>query len=144
MITARKPLDWSYKQIKLMVFANLLRISVDIYGSPNAKENLSKVDGEEFVMDFPALGGSIVIKPQGNRILASVGDSEDPTARITINVKEEKVFDVLEDIAKSSQRWGIIKLFFKYLLWRRIKIKGSLRKASTTFKTMMLGDYGKD
>ena len=135
-----RAMDWSYERIKLLVLANLLRISVDVYGASEAKENLKMVEGEEFVLSFPALNGSIIIQPQGNRILTQVGESEDPVARITINVKDEKIFDVLEDVTKSSPRWGIFKLFFKYILWRRIKIKGSLRKASMTFKSLMFGD----
>lgn len=134
-----RAMDWSYERIKLSVLANLLRLSVDIYGASEAKENLKMVEGEEFEIAFPALNGSIIIKPQGNRVLTAVGDSEDPAARITINVKDEKIFDVLEDVTKSSPRWGIFKLFFKYILWRRIKIKGSWSKASKTFKSMMFG-----
>ena len=136
-----RTMDWSYERIKLLVLANLLRMAVDIYGASEARENLKKVEGEEFVLSFPALNGSIIIKPQGNRVLTEVGESEDPVSIITINVKDEKIFEVLEDVTKSSQRWGILKLFFKYILWRRIKIKGSWRKASKTFKSMMFGDY---
>jgi len=134
-----RAMDLSYEQIKLSVLANLLRLSVDIYGAPEAKENLNLVEGEEFELEFPALNGSIIIQPQGNRVLTQVGEAEDPAAKITINVKDEKIIDVLEDVTKSSPRWGIIKLFFKYILWRRIKIKGSLRKASMTFKSLMFG-----
>ena len=122
----------------------MLRMAVDIYGDAEAKEDLEKVEGEEFVLDFPTLDGAIVLKPQGNRILASVGDSENPTSRFIFKVKEEKVFDVLEDVTKSSGKWGLIKLFFKYILLRRIRIKGSLRKAMSTLKAMTFGNFEED
>ncbi len=134
-----RAMDWSYERIKLSVIANLLRLAVDVFGVPEDKDKLISLEGEEFELEFPALNGSIIIQPQGNRVLTQVGAAEDPAAKIIINVKDEKIIDVLEDVTKSSPRWGIIKLFFKYILWRRIKIKGSLRKAAKTFKGMRFG-----
>ena len=98
MKSIRKQLDLSYSQIKLNVIANLIRLLVDIYGLPKAKENLKKVEGEEIVVSFPALNGSIVVKPHGGRAIAEVGDSETAIAKIKINVKDEKIYDVIEDI----------------------------------------------
>ena len=98
ILETRKPLDWSYERIKLLVLANLLGMATDIYGDAEAKEGLVDIEGEEFVLDFPTLGGAIVLKPQGNRLLASVGESEDPTSRFIFKIKQEKIFDVLEQI----------------------------------------------
>lgn len=137
----RKPLDLSYENIKLNVLANLLRLLVDIYGSPKAKAALSKVEGEEIVLAFPALKGSIVIRPHGERVFAEVGDSETAIARINFKVKAEKSFDVVEDIIKSSQRWGSFKVFFKYILLGKIGLHGSLRTIINTFKSLMIGDH---
>ena len=137
----RKQLDLSYSQIKLNVIANLFRLLVDIYGLPKAKENLKKVEGEEIVIVFPALNGSIVVKPHGGRTIAEVGDSETAIAKIKFKVKDEKIFDVIEDIITSSQRWGIFKIFFKYILMRKIGFSGSLRAMINTFKVLMIGDH---
>ncbi len=141
MQSIRKKLDLSYSQVKLNVIANLLRLLVDIYGSEKAKENLKKVEGEEIVLDIPALNGSIVVKPHGGRTIAEVGDSEAAISRITIKVKDEKIYDVIEDIIKSSQRWGILKIFFKYILMRKISFSGSLGAMINTFKVLMIGDH---
>jgi hypothetical protein len=137
----RKPLDLSYENIELNVIANLFRLLVDIYGAPKAKAALSKVEGEEIVVAFPALKGAIVIRPHGGRIFAEVGDSETAIARINFKVKAEKSFDVVEDIVKSSQRWGIFKVLFKYILLGKIGFHGSLRAIMTTFKALMIGDH---
>ena len=137
----RKHLDLSYEQIKLNVLANLLRLLVDIYGAPKAKANLSKVEGEEIIVAFPALKGAIVIRPHGGRIIAEVGESETAIARINFKVKDEKILDVIEDIVKSSQRWGIFKVLFKYILLGKIGIHGSLGANINTFKALMIGDH---
>lgn len=137
----RKHLDLSYENIKLNVIANLFRLLVDIYGAPKAKAALSKVEGEEIVLAFPALKGAIVIRPHGGRIFAEVGDSETATARINFKIKEEKIFDAVEDIVKSSARWGIFKVLFKYVLLGKMGLHGSLGALITTFKSLMIGDH---
>jgi len=137
----RKHLDLSYEQIKLNVLANLLRLLVDIYGAPKAKVKLNKVEGEEIVVAFPALKGAIVIRPHGGRIIAEVGESETAIARINFKVKDEKILEVIEGIIKSSQRWGIIKVLFKYILFGKIGIHGSLSANINTFKALMIGDH---
>ncbi|HUY01126.1 MAG TPA: hypothetical protein VMV49_16320 [Candidatus Deferrimicrobium sp.] len=141
MSSTRKPLDLSYEQIRLNVIANLLRLLVDIYGSPKAKENLSKVEGEEIVINYPALHGSIVVKPHGGRLIAEVGESESAIATINFKVKEDKIDDIVEDIIKSSQRWGNLKVFFKYILTRKIGFSGSIGAMMNTFKALMIGDH---
>jgi hypothetical protein len=137
----RKPMDLSYESIKLNVIANLLRLLEEIYGAPEAKAALSKVEGEEIVMAFPALKGAIVIRPHGGRLFAEKGDSETAVARINLKVKDEKIFDILEDVAKSSRRWGIFKVLFKYVLTTKIRLHGSLRAIMATFASLMIGDH---
>ncbi len=134
-------MDLNYKTIKLNVIANLFRMLVDIYGAPKAKDNLKKVEGEEIMVSFKALGGSIVLKPHAGRVIAEVGESDSAIAKINVKVKEEQLLDVLEDICKSSQRWGILKILFKYILTRKIGMGGSLRASMTTFKSLMIGDH---
>jgi len=136
----RKHLDLSYEQIKLSVMANLFRLVVDVYGPSKAKAILNKVEGEEIVIAFPALKGAIVIRPQSGRILTEVGESETAIARINFKVKDEKIYDVIEDLVKSSQRWGLFKFFFKYILWGKVRIHGSLRAITNTFKALRIGD----
>ncbi len=141
VVSAQKPIEYNYAQIKLNVIANLLRLLVDIYGSPKAKQNLKKVEGEEIVIAFPALDGSIVLKPHAERILAELGETDSAIARITFKVKDDRIFDIFEDIIKSSPRWGIVKVLFKYILTLKIRIKGSLRAIMNTFKALMIGDH---
>ena len=141
MTEIRKHMDLDPAKVKLNVLANLFRLLVDIYGNKKAKENLKKIEGEEIEVKIPALNGSIVIKPHAGRILAEVGESESAIARISFKAKDEKLFDVVEDVIKSSQRWGMLKVFFKYILTRKVGIGGSIRANWTAFKTLMIGDH---
>ncbi|MHA1321386.1 MAG: hypothetical protein ACTSRL_01195 [Candidatus Helarchaeota archaeon] len=141
MLRLEKMLELDYNDVKLHILANLLRLLVDIYGLPKAKQKLDKVEGEEIVVEFPALEGSIVIRPHGGRLIAEVGDSEEAITRIRVKARDEQIFPVMEDIIKSSQRWGILKIFFKYILTRKIGFKGSIGAMINTFKAMMIGDH---
>lgn len=141
MLSLQKTLDLNYKQVKLNVLANLLRLLVDIYGLPKAKANLAKVEGEEIVVEFTALDGAIVIRPHGERLIAEVGDSETAITRIKVKVKDDQIFEVMENIIKSSQRWGILKVLLKYILPRKIGFSGSIGAMINTFKALMIGDH---
>ncbi|MHA1132239.1 MAG: hypothetical protein ACTSQI_08020 [Candidatus Helarchaeota archaeon] len=141
MQTLRKQLDLDYKQIKLRVIANLLRLLVDIYGDPKKKEGLDKLEGEEILLEFPELEGSLIVRPHGRRMITVVGDSESPKARIKFRARDEKIYDVIEDMIKSSGRWGTIKAFFKYVIPRKIRIKGSLRAVMKFMGVLSIGNH---
>ncbi|MHA1649562.1 MAG: hypothetical protein ACTSYB_05155 [Candidatus Helarchaeota archaeon] len=141
MQTIKKHLDMNYEQIKLRVIANLLRLLVDIYGDLKAKENLSKIEGEEILFRFPALNGALVVKPHAGRLIAMVGESESPIATINFKVEDTKIYDTIEDIIKSSGYWGILKFIFKYVLRRKVGIGGSLRALIKIFKVLGIGNH---
>jgi hypothetical protein len=139
--TLRKQLDLDYKQIKLRVIANLLRLLVDIYGDPEKKAGLDKLEGEEVLLEFPALEGSVVVRPHAGRMIAVVGDSESPKARIKFRVEDEKIYDIIENLIKSSGRWGKIKAFFKYVIPRKIGIGGSIGAVLKFMGVMGIGNH---
>ena len=141
MQTLRKQLDLDHKQIKLRVIANLLRLLVDIYGDPEKKAGWDKLEGEEILLEFPALEGSVVVRPHAGRMIAVVGDSESPKAKVKFRVEDEKIYDIIEDMIKSAGRWGKIKAFFKYVIPRKIGIGGSIGAVLKFMGVMGIGNH---
>ncbi|MCK4779124.1 MAG: hypothetical protein KAT57_03005, partial [Candidatus Lokiarchaeota archaeon] len=64
-----------------------------------------------------------------------------PVARIIINVKEEKIIPVISSIIRSkSNVFGLAKLL-KYIIPRKVKIKGSYVAAIKLVKCLMIGKH---
>ncbi|MBD3229146.1 MAG: hypothetical protein GF329_13240 [Candidatus Lokiarchaeota archaeon] len=147
MLKAKQFNALNYKQVKINVLANLFRLLVDIYGHPKAKKNLSKIEGKEIYVNLPDLNGGIIFKPYGGRVLGTpafnLDDSEKPSARLNLKVKDEKIFDVLEKIIKmKSNNWSFVKIFFKYILTGKIGLSiAKLSPIVTLFKCLMIGDH---
>ena len=137
----------TYKQIKLNVLANLFRMLVDIYGYPPARRNLAKIEGKEIYVNLPNLDGGIIFKPQSGRVFGTavfdLKDSEKPKARLNLKVKDEKIYDVLEEIIRmKSSNLSFIKILFKYILTGKIGLSiAKLGTIITLFKCLMIGDH---
>ncbi len=140
----RRDFDTSYEGIRIKAVANLLYLMVNIYGLPKAKKNLKKkLDGKELAVNLPALGGSIIFKVSGERLVPYIGSPENAKASFSIRKKDEiKALDIIEDVIKTpGTNFGLIKLIFKYLLTRKASIGGSLGAVITFLKTIMIGKH---
>ena len=140
----RREFDTSFKGIRIKAVANLLYLMINIYGLPKAKKNLKKkLDGKEVAINLPALGGSIIFKVSGERLVPYIGSPESVVASFTVREKDEtKALDIIENVIKTpGTNFGLIKLIFKYLLTRKASINRNLGSVITFLKTIMIGKH---
>ncbi len=139
------PFPTERKEIRLHTLANLFRLVVDVFGRPNAKSRLEKLEGKEIQADIPALGGSLVFKPYAGRIHARVGISDEPVGTITLAVPFEEVLDVLaEIICLPNTKRGVLTVFTQYILKKKVKVQWrpkSLLAILKIFRCFMLGTH---
>ncbi len=70
-----------------------------------------------------------------------IGDQENPIAKVIINVKEDQIIRVLSQIIRSKANlFGILKLL-KYLIPRKIVIKGSYLASIKLTRCLMIGKH---
>ncbi|MHA1299229.1 MAG: hypothetical protein ACTSO9_07340 [Candidatus Helarchaeota archaeon] len=127
-------------KVKLGVIANLFRILTEIYSEKKSKKRLDKIDGNEIVVFFPPLDGSVLFKVFDRRIVTSVGDSDEAVSRITFKVKEDQIIDEIAIIVKSPDSIRGLLHVLKLWMTRKISIKGSIFKALTLFRCLMVGN----
>ena len=140
----RREFDTSYDGIRIKAVGNLLYLMINIYGLPKAKKNLKKkLDGKEVAINLPALGGSIIFKVSGERLVPYVGTPEKVAASFTVKSNDEtEALDIIEDVIKTpGTNFGLLKLIFKYLITRKASINRNLGSVITFLKTIMIGKH---
>ncbi|MHA1144352.1 MAG: hypothetical protein ACTSRW_06400 [Candidatus Helarchaeota archaeon] len=127
-------------RIRLGVIANLLRIYIEMYIDDKRKKLLDGLNGEEIVLEFPSLGGSVLFKIYDRRIIESVGDSEDAAATLVLKSTGE---DVTEDMSpilgNTNSIFGILKLL-PMMVKKNVNFKGSAFKALRFLRVIMMGN----
>lgn len=130
-------------QTKVSHLARLLQILTDTYGIPKNMNALKSMEGSEVSAFFPKLGGRYATIKISNCCLYPIfSKAEKPVATIIFNLKNEEIVPVINDVIKTpANLFGIGKLVVKYVITGKIKLKGSLFKALTIIKTIMLGQH---
>jgi hypothetical protein len=116
---------------------------VDLFGLDEPFRNIGKLDTQEIEMYLKTLDGYITFILSSERVNFEcyVDKAKDPIAKIIINVKEENIIKVLSSIIRSKANWfGLFKLL-KYLIPRKIKIKGSYIAAIKLTRCLMIGKH---
>jgi hypothetical protein len=129
------------RETKVLNIARLAKMLVDLFGLDEPYKKIGKREGEVIEMHLVELDGYItfVLTSDRQNFDCRVEKSNNPVARIIINVEEEKILSVLSSIIRSkSNIFGLMKLL-KYLIPRKIKIKGSKIAAIKLVRCLMIG-----
>lgn len=130
---------------KLLNFAKLAKILLDLFGFDKPFQKVGKREGREAEFYFPALNGYLTFVLVKNRMNFEPrgGKSKNPTVSITIKVKREKTIEMLSNIVRTKNSWGgILNLFFKYVVTRKIKINGwAYITAIKLFRCLAIGKH---
>ena len=114
---------------------------VDLYGLDLPFSKVGKLEGQEIEMYLKNLEGHItfILTSNRNNFDCRAQKAKDPIAKIIINVKKEKILSVLSSIIKSKANlFGMLKLS-KFIIPRKIVIKGSYIAVLKLTKCLMIG-----
>ncbi|TET56755.1 MAG: hypothetical protein E3J52_11385 [Promethearchaeota archaeon] len=131
------------KDTKILNIARLAKMLVDLYGQDEPFKKVGKFEGKEIELYLKELDGYItfIITSDRNNFNCIAEKAKAPVARIIINVKEEKIIPVISSIIRSkSNVFGLAKLL-KYIIPRKVKIKGSYVAAIKLVKCLMIGKH---
>jgi len=129
------------RETKVLNIARLAKMLVDLFGLDEPFKKIGKHKGEEIEMYLVELDGYITFKLTSDRenFDCRVEKTNEPIARIRVNVEEENILSVLSSIIRSkSNIFGLMKLL-KYIIPRKIKVKGSYVAAIKLVKCLMIG-----
>lgn len=129
------------RETKVLNIARLAKMLVDLFGLDEPFKKIGKYKGEEIEMYLVELDGYITFKLTSDRenFDCRVEKTNEPIARIRVNVEEENILSVLSSIIRSkSNIFGLMKLL-KYIIPRKIKVKGSYVAAIKLVKCLMIG-----
>ena len=131
------------KDTKILNIARLAKMLVDLYGQDEPFKKVGNFEGKEIELYLKELDGYItfIITSDRNNFNCIAEKAKAPVARIIINVKEEKIIPVISSIIRSkSNVFGSAKLL-KYIIPRKVKIKGSYVAAIKLVKCLMIGKH---
>ena len=114
---------------------------VDLFGLDEPFEKIGKLEGQEVEMYLKELDGYVtfILTSERKNFECRATRANNPIAKIIITVEEEKILDLLSDIIRTkSNLLGLMKLI-KFLIPRKIRIKGSLLAALKLSKCLMIG-----
>jgi len=135
-------LEGMLNETKLLNFARLLKILIDLFGVDEPFHKIGDREGKEIEFFFPALNGYITLVFVKNRMNFEprVGKSKNPVSRITINVKKDDIIRIVSGMVVGKNNFlGVLKLIFKYYVPRKVKISGSYLSVIKMFKCMAIG-----
>ena len=131
------------KETKILNIARLATMLVDLFGQDEPFKKVGKWADQEIELYFKALDGYItfILTTDRNNFNTRAEKSQNPVSKITVNVKEEKVLSVFSKIVRSKNNlFGLVKLL-KYLIPRKLTIKGSYIAAIKLVRCLMIGKH---
>lgn len=142
-ITSNEKANDLIRQTKISNIARLAKMLVDLFGLDEPYKKIGKYQGQEIEMYLKELDGYItfIVPSERAHFNCFVKKAENPVAKVIIKVKEEKIIKVLSSIIRSKANlFGILKLL-KYLIPRKIIIKGSYIAAIKLTRCLMIGKH---
>jgi hypothetical protein len=130
-------------ETKILNIARLAKMLVDLFGSDEPFQKIGKREGQEIEMYLKDLDSYItfVLTTDRKNFDCRVEKADNPVSRIIMRVKEEKIVKTISSIIRSKNNlYGLIKLL-KYIIPRKIRIKGSYIAAIKLVKCLMIGKH---
>lgn len=131
------------KEATISNIARLAKMLIDLFGSDAPFKKISKYKNREIELYLSELDGYITFSLTNERknFDCKITPAENPVASIILKVEKENILKVLSNIIRSKNNlWGIVKLS-KYLIPRKIVIKGSYRAAIQLVRCLMIGNH---
>ncbi len=131
------------RETKVLNITRLAKMLVDLFGSDEPFKKIGKREGQEVEMYLKELDGYItfILTSDRNNFDCIAEKAKNPVSRIIINVKEEKILQVISSIIRSkSNIFGLLKLL-KYIIPGKAKIKGSLVATLKLVSCLMIGKH---
>jgi len=131
------------RETKVLNITRLAKMLVDLFGSDEPFKKIGKREGQEVEMYLKELDGYItfILTSDRNNFDCYAEKAKNPVSRIIINVKEEKILQVISSIIRSkSNIFGLLKLL-KYIIPGKAKIKGSLVATLKLVRCLMIGKH---
>lgn len=120
----------------------LFQILTDVFGQDNLK-GLKKIEGQEVLLFFPKMdNASVIIKVIHGRIFPLEHKTNTPTTSIEFSLEADEIVPVLNEVIRTpASLKGILKLFWRYVIPRKIRPKGALRINLQIMKALMSGNH---
>ena len=131
------------RETKVLTIARLAKMLVDLFGLDEPFEKVGKHEGQEIEMYFSELDGYITFNLTSERVNfdCRAEKANSPIARLNITVREEEILDMISRIIRSKNNlFSLIKLM-KYIIPRKVKIKGSYVAAIKFVRCLMIGKH---
>jgi hypothetical protein len=131
------------RETKVLNIARLAKILVDLFGLDEPFAKIGKREGQEIEMHLKELDGYItfILTNDRKNFECVAKKANNPVAKISIMVKQEKILTVLSKIIRSkSNFFGLIKLL-KYVIPGKAQIKGSYIAAIKLVRCLMIGKH---
>ncbi|MFX1468869.1 MAG: hypothetical protein ACFFB8_09410 [Promethearchaeota archaeon] len=131
------------KETKILTIARLAKMLVDLYGSDEPFKKIGNRGGQEIEIYFKELDEYItfILTTDRSNFDCYTKKAKNPISKITITVREDKILQLFSEIVRSkSNVFGLIKLL-KYIILRKMKIKGSYFSTLKWVKTVMIGKH---
>ena len=121
----------------------LFQMLVDIYGKDiGSLENVKKREGQEVEIYFEALNTIITVNLSKTKLTPYMRPSDKAVASLNLTMDKEQIIPTIVDLIRTkSTIFGILKIFFKYLIPRKIKLKGSLGAGIKVIKLLCIGTH---
>ncbi len=132
------------KETKLLQINKSANMLVDLFSKDKQFTRIKpRRIGQQIEMKFPALNGSLTFTLVSKRedFNCIEGEPENPVARVTFNVKEDKVLKEISDIISMKDSVLSLAKVLPKLLLRKLKIKGSLFAAIVLFRCLTIGKH---
>jgi hypothetical protein len=131
------------RETKILNIARLAKMLIDLYGQDEPFSRVVKYEGKEIELYLKDLGGylTFILTSEKENFNCHAEKAKHPIATVIVNVKKEKILKVISDIIRSKHNiFGVIKLA-KYILPRKIIIKGSYPAALKLARCLMIGKH---
>ena len=131
------------KETKLLNFARLVKMLVDLFGIDDQFQKTKAREGQQVEMVFPPYDGSITFTLSSDRkkFECSVKEARNPEAKIRLNVPEEEILKVCSKIIRAKANLSGLLKIAKLFLVRKVKIEGSFMAALALAKCLMIGKH---
>ena len=121
----------------------LFQMLVDIYGTEiKSLDKIKKREGQEVELFFKSLNKSVTMNLSKTVLKSYEGKSDKAVATITLAIPKEDLISTINDLIRTKNNFlGLLKVVFKYILPRKIRIKGSLGAAIKIIKLLSIGTH---
>jgi hypothetical protein len=123
--------------------SRLFQMLVDIYGKDiRSLDKIKKREGQEVELHFNALNTVITLNLSKTKLTPYMRSSDKAVASIYLTFKKEQLIPTIVELIRTKNNIrGILKIFIKYIIPRKIRIKGSFGAAIKVIKLLSIGTH---